>query len=70
LHAISTAIASTEAFQKLPTTAQPYINAADTKVPEGYSVEAVMTGLSLPTDLTFAPDGTDPLSCEHGSTPK
>lgn len=56
--AVNTATASAEAFQKLPTTARPYVNAADTKVPEGYSVEAVMAGLSLPTDLTFAPDGT------------
>ena len=30
----------------------------DTKVPDGYTVEPIMTGLSFPTDLAFAPDGT------------
>jgi len=50
--------ASAEALCKLPTTARPVVNAQDTKVPDGYTVEAVMAGISLPNDLTFAPDGT------------
>lgn len=49
---------STDALQKLYTTARPKINAADVKVPEGYSVEVFAAGLSLPTDLAVAPDGT------------
>ncbi len=42
----------------LRTTARKFIDAKDTKVPDGYTVEPVMAGLSLPTDLAFAPDGT------------
>ncbi len=49
---------SIDDLKKLPTSARSCINALDTKVPEGYTVEAVMAGLTLPTDLTFAPDGT------------
>jgi sugar lactone lactonase YvrE len=50
--------ASAESLKDLRTTVRKYINGNDTKVPDGYTVEPVMTGLSLPTDLTFAPDGT------------
>src|SRR5829696_8441716 len=57
-HKVNYASVPVAALHKLPTSARPYVNADDTKVPEGYTVEAVMTGLSLPTDLTFAPDGT------------
>jgi hypothetical protein len=49
---------ATEELQKLPTTARPKIDARDVQVPEGYSVEVVMAGLSFPCGLTVAEDGT------------
>ncbi|GAB3162908.1 PQQ-dependent sugar dehydrogenase [Telluribacter humicola] len=42
----------------MPTTARPLVDANDVVVPDGYEVEAVMVGLSLPTDVTVADDGT------------
>ncbi|MFC6998822.1 PQQ-dependent sugar dehydrogenase [Rufibacter roseus] len=50
--------ASGSILQNLPTPARPVINASDVVVPEGYTVEPVMVGLSFPTDVSFAPDGT------------
>lgn len=49
---------SQEQLRRLQVPARPEINAADVVVPEGYKVEAVMAGLSFPTDITFADDGT------------
>jgi glucose/arabinose dehydrogenase len=45
-------------LQNLPTAARPRIDAADVVVPEGYQVQVVAAGLSLPTDIAFADDGT------------
>lgn len=56
-----------DGLKQLPTSGRSRISAFNTKVPEGYTVEAVMAGLSLPTDLTFAPDGTL-FVCEGGSS--
>ncbi|HEX8676045.1 MAG TPA: hypothetical protein VF700_02435, partial [Segetibacter sp.] len=44
--------------RKLPVSARPAVDAADVVVPEGYQVEVVMAGLSFPTDIAFADDGT------------
>lgn len=63
----SVAPSSPERLRRLPTTARPIVNADDILVPEGYRVEAVLVGLSLPTTLTFAPDGTLFIA-EGGST--
>lgn len=49
---------SKEALRALPTTARPIVDAADVKVPEGYTVEAVVAGLSFPCGMTTADDGT------------
>jgi glucose/arabinose dehydrogenase len=45
-------------LQKIPVPARPRIDPADVIVPEGYQVEVVMAGLSFPTDIAFADDGT------------
>ncbi|WP_017733595.1 PQQ-dependent sugar dehydrogenase [Nafulsella turpanensis] len=47
-----------EEFLSLDVPARPKVDASDVVVPDGYKVEAVMTGLSFPTDVTFADDGT------------
>src|SRR5215213_5151329 len=49
---------SVDSCKKLPVSARPVVDAADVVVPEGYQVEVVMTGLSFPTDIAFADDGT------------
>ena len=46
-----------EALRQLPTTARPVVDARDVVVPEGYTVEPVIVGLSVPTKIEFAPDG-------------
>lgn len=56
-----------EALRALPTTGRRVVDPADTWVPEGYEVEAVVVGLSLPCGLGVAPDGTVYVS-EGGST--
>src|SRR3954462_14173180 len=56
--ALGSAKVTTEQLQKLPTTVRPKIDARDVQVPEGYSVEVVMAGLSFPCGLTVAEDGT------------
>src|SRR3954471_8631527 len=56
--ALGSAKVTTEQLQKLPTTVRPKIDARDVEVPEGYSVEVIMAGLSFPCGLTFAEDGT------------
>jgi glucose/arabinose dehydrogenase len=43
---------------KLPISARPRINPDDVWVPEGYRVEVVAAGLSFPTGMGFAEDGT------------
>ena len=59
--------ATADMLRALPTTARPRIDAADVVVPQGYKVELVMAGLSFPTAIEFAPDGTV-FVAEGGST--
>ena len=58
---------SNEAIRQLPTRARPRIDPADISVPEGYSIEPVVVGLSFPTDLCIDQDGTIYIG-EGGST--
>lgn len=46
-----------EGLRHLPTTARPCVDARDVVAPPGYTVEALIVGLSLPTKLEFSPDG-------------
>ena len=41
----------------LPLAAQQKIDPSDIVVPEGYSIEAIATGLDYPSDIAFGPDG-------------
>ena len=50
--------ATTRALDGLPVSARPRIDPGDVVVPDGYEVEVVMAGLSFPTGMGFAPDGT------------
>lgn len=43
---------------ELPISARPLINPEDVWVPEGYKVEVLAAGLSFPTGMGFADDGT------------
>lgn len=54
-------------LQQLPTPARPKVDSQDVWVPEGYKAEAVMVGLSFPTGMAFADDGTLYMN-EGGST--
>lgn len=47
-----------ERVVELPTTARPLLNPDDVWVPKGYKVEVVAAGLSFPTGMGFADDGT------------
>lgn len=49
---------SRQALQNLPTSIRPKVDPDDVVVPEGYEVEALVVGLSFPTTMTFADDGT------------
>ncbi len=49
---------STETLRRLPTPARQVVDPSDVVVPEGYEVEAVLVGLSFPTGMGFAEDGT------------
>ncbi|WP_219417395.1 PQQ-dependent sugar dehydrogenase [Pseudonocardia nigra] len=42
----------------VPVAARPRIDPRDVVVPEGYEVDVVLAGLSFPTGMGFAPDGT------------
>lgn len=54
-------------LQNLPTKARPVVDASQVHVPEGYEAEALVVGLSFPTGMTFADDGTLYIN-EGGST--
>lgn len=56
-----------EALQHLPTRARPKVDPSNISVPEGYTVEPVVVGLSFATDLCFDTDGTIYIG-EGGST--
>ena len=45
-------------LHNLPTPVRPKVDPSDVVVPEGYKAEVAMVGLSFPTDLCFADDGT------------
>jgi glucose/arabinose dehydrogenase len=55
---LRTTQASREALQQLPVSARSRLDPADILVPDGYRVEAVVAGLSFPTGMGFADDGT------------
>jgi len=57
-HSFDPIKSSTADLLNLPVSARPVINTADVVVPDGYEVQVVMTGLSFPTDIAFAEDGT------------
>ena len=50
--------ASPEELQHLPVPGRPRVDPADVVVPDGYRVEVVLAGLSFPTGMGFAEDGT------------
>lgn len=56
-----------DTLRHLPTHARPVVDPADTWVPEGYAVEAVVAGLSFPCGMGFNEDGSLFL-LEGGST--
>jgi glucose/arabinose dehydrogenase len=58
---------ASEALGRLPTQVRPKVDPADVVVPEGFQVEAVIAGLSFPTGMGFADDGSLFL-LEGGST--
>lgn len=58
---------SKEDLKHLPTSVRPVIDPDDVWVPEGYKVEVVMAGLSFPTGMATADDGTIFVN-EGGST--
>jgi glucose/arabinose dehydrogenase len=55
VHAVQT---SPETLRKLPTPARPVVDPSEIKVPEGFKVTPVVVGLSFPTGMGFADDGT------------
>ena len=52
-HAIHSSRAIPEALGKSTVPARPLLDASDVVVPEGYTTEVVMAGLSFPTDIAF-----------------
>ena len=64
---VKTSRTTPEGLRQLPTSARPQVDPRDVVVPDGYQVEAVMTGFSFPTDVAFADDGTIFIS-EGGSS--
>lgn len=64
IHAVQ---GSREALQHLPTRARPRVDPSDVPVPEGYSIEPVLVGLTFPNDFCFDRDGTICIG-EGGST--
>ena len=64
---VHTTTGSREALRNLPTSARPRVDPDDVVLPEGYRAEVVLAGLSFPTAIEFAPDGTV-FVAEGGST--
>src|SRR5437762_2557188 len=56
-----------EDLKRLPTSVRPVINPDDVWVPDGYEVDVVIAGLSFPTGMAVADDGTLFIN-EGGST--
>ncbi|HKU38058.1 MAG TPA: hypothetical protein VJR89_07925 [Polyangiales bacterium] len=46
-----------ERLQRLPTTVRPMVDARGVQVPNGYTLEALVVGLSFPVCMTFGDDG-------------
>ncbi len=59
--------ASPEALLELPIPARPRLDPRDVVVPDGYTVEVVLAGLSMPAGMGVDDDGTVYV-CEGGST--
>jgi glucose/arabinose dehydrogenase len=55
---LPTVAASPEALQELPTPARPRLDPGDVFVPEGYRIEVVLAGLSMPCGMTVDDEGT------------
>ncbi|MCM0674555.1 hypothetical protein NCC78_07630 [Micromonospora phytophila] len=55
---LSATVAEPEALSTLPTPARPRVDPSDVVVPDGYRVEVVLVGLSMPCGMGFAEDGT------------
>src|SRR4051794_18697206 len=53
-----TSHADPEDLQRLPTPGRSRVDPADVVVPDGYRVEVLVAGLSFPTGMGFAEDGT------------
>jgi hypothetical protein len=49
---------SLETLHTLPTPVRPIVDPSDVKVPQGYTVEAILAGLSFPCGMGFTDDGT------------
>jgi glucose/arabinose dehydrogenase len=60
-------VASHHRWFDLPTPARPIVDARDVVVPDSYEVEPILAGLSVPTGLACAEDGTV-LIAEGGET--
>jgi hypothetical protein len=65
--ALSVVTSSSEVLDRLPAPARPRVDPRDVVVPEGYQVAVAVVGLSFPTGMGYAPDGTLHL-LEGGST--
>src|SRR3712207_6394935 len=57
-HSVKAVRSPVEMLGKLPVPARPRVDPADVVVPDGYQVEVVIVGLSFPTDIAFANDGS------------
>jgi glucose/arabinose dehydrogenase len=64
---LPTVPASPEALQELPIPARPRLDPRDVVVPEGYTVDVVLAGLSMPTGMGVDHEGSVYI-CEGGST--
>ncbi|SEG94337.1 Glucose/arabinose dehydrogenase, beta-propeller fold [Thermomonospora echinospora] len=55
---VRTAQIAARAVERLPTLVRPKVDPGDVVVPDGYAVEACVLGLSFPTGMGFADDGS------------
>jgi glucose/arabinose dehydrogenase len=56
--AIATSDVSASELRRFTVPARPRVNPSEVSVPEGYTVEVVVVGLSFPTGMGFGDDGT------------
>jgi glucose/arabinose dehydrogenase len=64
---LPTVVAAAGNLRDLPVPARPRLDPADIAVPDGYAVEVVLAGLSMPTGMGVDDEGTVYV-CEGGST--